>query len=63
MGVGGYIGYNKSNWEKAMMKSLNEKRVERGMPPITRENLFFGQNNLTKTEDSAAEEEVVTQES
>ena len=63
MGIGGYIGYNKSSWEKAVMKSLNEKRVERGMPPIARENLFFGQNNLTKTDDPVVEEEVVAQES
>jgi len=36
--VGSYVGYNYSTWEGNMLSAVNEKRVERGMPPITSKN-------------------------
>jgi hypothetical protein len=37
--IGGYIGYNMEGWEKSLLDGVNEKRVERGMPPVTRSSL------------------------
>jgi hypothetical protein len=36
--AGSYIGYNYSTWESELLKAVNEKRVERGMPEITRQS-------------------------
>jgi len=64
MGIGAYIGYNKSTWERNIMKKVNDVRVGRGMPPISRETLFFGQTNITKDPVVEVEsEEVASQES
>lgn len=38
----GYIGYNYDRWEGEMLALVNEKRVERGMKPVTREKLVPG---------------------
>lgn len=38
-GVGGYIGYNLQTWEEELLVSVNEKRLQRGMTPITRQTL------------------------
>ena len=35
--VGGWVGYNYSTWEKDLLLAVNEKRVEKGLPAITRE--------------------------
>ncbi len=38
-GVGGYVGYNLQSWEDNLLVAVNEKRVQRGMTPITRQSL------------------------
>jgi hypothetical protein len=38
-GLGGYVGYNYSNWENELLVSVNGKRKEKGMPEITRESV------------------------
>jgi len=40
--VGGFIGYNYNRWEDELLAAVNDKRVERGMPPINRQNLTLG---------------------
>jgi hypothetical protein len=35
--VGGWVGYNYSMWEKDLLLAVNEKRVEKGLPAINRE--------------------------
>jgi len=40
--VGGYIGYNYGRWEDELLEAVNEKRRERSMPEITRQNLTLG---------------------
>ena len=38
-GTGGYIGYNLKTWEEEMLVTVNEKRVMKGLVPITRKSL------------------------
>jgi len=44
-GVGGYIGYNYSTWSDKLLAAVNEKRVERGMPAIVREDIVSFNRN------------------
>ena len=37
--IGGYIGYNLHSWEDRLLVAVNEKRVEKGMLPIKRQNI------------------------
>ena len=37
--IGAYAGYNMESWDKSLQEAVNEKRVERGMPPVTRESI------------------------
>ncbi|KAJ1425056.1 hypothetical protein B484DRAFT_451268 [Ochromonadaceae sp. CCMP2298] len=37
--VGGYIGYNYSTWENGLLVAVNAKRIERGMPVISRKSV------------------------
>ena len=37
--IGAYAGYNMESWDKRLQEAVNEKRVERGMPPVTRESV------------------------
>ena len=36
----GYFGYKYYAWENHLIELVNEKRAERGMPQISRENIF-----------------------
>ena len=37
--AGGYIGYNYDKWQENLLFAVNEKRVERGLVAISRENV------------------------
>ena len=37
--IGAYAGYNMEGWEKSLQEAVNEKRVDRGMPPVTRKSI------------------------
>jgi hypothetical protein len=39
--IGGYIGYNYDGWLGELMVKVNEKRVERGLVPIIREEIKY----------------------
>jgi hypothetical protein len=49
-GVGGYVGYNLQSWEDNLLVAVNEKRVQRGMTPITRQSLEIT-SRLTQSKD------------
>jgi hypothetical protein len=38
-GIGAYIGYHFQSWENQLLVDVNEKRVQRGLIPISRESL------------------------
>ena len=38
-GCCGYAGYNLTSWEEEMLVKVNEKRVQKGLVPITRKTL------------------------
>jgi len=48
--IGGYVGYNIATWESDLLDTVNAKRVERGMPAITRQSLEIGNFVPTKAE-------------
>ena len=37
--IGGYVGYNYHRWENELLQLLNEKRIEKGLNPIKREDV------------------------
>jgi hypothetical protein len=52
--IGGYVGYNYNKWENQLLELLNEKRVEKGLAPMKREDVSHSYSMITrqKTEDS-----------
>lgn len=56
IGVGGYIGYHYPRWEEELLVSVNEKRAERGMPTITRQNITLGSVALSSPTSTKSEE-------
>jgi hypothetical protein len=37
--LGGYIGYKYDKWDAQLVEILNEKRMNRGLPPFNREDI------------------------
>lgn len=50
-GVFGYIGYNMQDWEDKLLASVNEKRIDRGMVPITRQSVVEFPTHLIGKQD------------
>lgn len=40
MGVGAYVGYNYSSWERELLDSVNEARLRRKMPLIRADSII-----------------------